>query len=77
MLDSFLSHPQMPYYSSILPWFFFVKGAPCALRAKTKRNQSQEREATLLGSYILETDGKVGAWGLKHPLINHATPFAN
>ena len=32
-----LSHPQMPYYSSILP-LGLVNGAPCALIAKTKSN---------------------------------------
>ena len=37
----------MPYYPSILA-SGFVNGAPCALVAKTKSNQSQGREATLL-----------------------------
>ena len=37
----------MPYCSSILP-SVFVGGVPCALMAKTKLNQSQEREATLV-----------------------------
>jgi hypothetical protein len=36
MLGSFLSHPQMPYYSPILP-SVFVNGAPRALVAKTKK----------------------------------------
>ena len=44
MLDKFLSHPQMPQYSSILP-SVFVNEAPRALIDKTKSNQSQEREA--------------------------------
>ena len=42
-----LSHPQMPYHSSILPPDF-VNEAPPALIAKTKSNQSQGQEATLL-----------------------------
>ena len=42
-----MSLPQMPYYSSILP-SVFVDGAPCVFIAKTKSNPSQEREATLL-----------------------------
>ena len=37
----------MPYYSPILP-LVFVNEAPRALIAKTKSNQSQGREATLL-----------------------------
>jgi hypothetical protein len=37
----------MPYYSSILP-SVFVDEAPRALIAKTKSNQSQGREVTLL-----------------------------
>ena len=37
----------MPYYSPILP-LVFVNGAPRALIAKTKSNQSQGREATPL-----------------------------
>ena len=37
----------MPYYSYVLS-SVFVFGAPRALIAKTKRNQSQEWEATLL-----------------------------
>ena len=37
----------MPYNSSILP-SVFVNEAPGALMAKTKSNQSQGREATLL-----------------------------
>ena len=37
----------MPYYSSILP-SVLVYRAHCALIAKTKSNQSQERKATLL-----------------------------
>ena len=36
MLDIFLSHPQIPYYSSILP-SVFVNEAPRALVAKTKK----------------------------------------
>ena len=54
----FLSHPQTPCYSTILP-SIFVDGAPRALVAKTKGNQSQERETTLLE--VLCTDGMVGA----------------
>ena len=53
--------PQMPYYSFILP-SVFVNGAPRALIAQTKSNQSQRREG--LGSYILasilRTDGREG-----------------
>ena len=41
-----IPHPQLPYYSSILP-SVFVNGAPCALIAKTKSNQSQGQEVTL------------------------------
>ena len=37
----------MPYYSPILP-SVFVNGAPSGLIAKTKSNQSQGWEATLL-----------------------------
>ena len=37
----------MPHCSCILP-SIFVNEAPCALIAKIKSNQSQEREATLL-----------------------------
>jgi hypothetical protein len=36
-VGSFLSHPQMPYYSPILPSAVFVNGAPRALIAKTKK----------------------------------------
>ena len=36
MLGSFCPHPQMPYYSPILP-SVFVNGAPHALIAKTKK----------------------------------------
>ena len=39
--------PKTPYYSSILT-SVFVNEAPRALIAKTKSNQSQGREATLL-----------------------------
>ena len=46
-VGQFLSHPQMPYYSSILP-SVFVDEAPRVLIAETKSNQSQDREATLL-----------------------------
>ena len=52
----FLSHPQMPYHSSIFP-SVFVNGAPRALIAKTISNQSQGWETTLLKvlhSYILK-----------------------
>ena len=37
----------MPHYESILP-LVFVNGAPRALIVKTKSNQSQEQEATIL-----------------------------
>ena len=43
----FLSHPQTPYYSFILP-SVFVNEDPRALIAKTKSNLSQGRETTLL-----------------------------
>ena len=48
-------------------WFFFVNGAPRALKAKTnKSDQSGERETTLLEvlhSCLMSigTDGRVGA----------------
>jgi hypothetical protein len=76
-----LSHPQMPYYSFILP-SVFVNEAPRALTTKTKSNQSQGREATLSKSptffaLYLGTDGRVGACGLKPPLLNHVVSFAN
>ena len=45
-VGQFLSYPQMPYYSCILP-SVFVNGAPHALVAKIESNQSQEWEATL------------------------------
>ena len=47
MLDSFLCHPQMPYFSFILP-SVIVNEVPCGLIAKTKSNQPQGREVTLL-----------------------------
>jgi hypothetical protein len=47
MLDSFLSHPQMPYYSPMLP-AVFVDEAPSDLIVETKSNQSKGWEATLL-----------------------------
>jgi hypothetical protein len=54
----------MPYYPYASP-SVFVNGVPPALIAKTKSNQSQERDATLSRSYILalclSTDGRVGA----------------
>jgi hypothetical protein len=46
-VELFLSHPQMPYCSPIVP-SVFVNGAPRALIVQTKSNQSQGREATLL-----------------------------
>ena len=56
----------MPYYSSILP-SVFVNGAPHALVANNKHNQSQEQEVTLLEvlhlASCLGTDGRVGAGG--------------
>jgi hypothetical protein len=47
MLITFLSHPQMSYYSSIL-LLVFVTGAPRALVTKIKSNPSQGLEVTLL-----------------------------
>ena len=70
----------MPCFSPILP-SVFIDGAPRALVAKTKSNQSQGWEASLLkvplSALCLGTDGRVGAWGLKPPLLSHATSFAN
>jgi hypothetical protein len=53
MLDSFLSHVQMPCYSCILP-SLFVNGAPHALVAKTKRNSiTRARGDTFKGPTFL------------------------
>jgi hypothetical protein len=60
---------------------FFVKGAPRALIAKIKSNQSQGREVILLkvlhSSSCLGIDRRVGAQGLNSPLVNHAMSFVN
>jgi hypothetical protein len=69
----------MPYYSPILP-SVFVNEAPRALIAKTKSNQSQGREATLLKvlySCLMSMGGSVLEAKRKPPLLNHATSFAN
>ena len=47
MLDSLLSHPQMPCQSSTVS-LVFVNGAPGAFITKTKSKQSQGPEATLV-----------------------------
>ena len=49
MLGSYLSQPQMPYDSSIVP-SIFVDRAPRDLIAKTKSNQSQGHKLTLFKS---------------------------
>ena len=62
MLDSFCPIPKC--ITTHLTINFFVNGAPCALIVKTKSNQLQGLEATLLkvlhSSSSLGTDGKVG-----------------
>ena len=80
MLESFCPIPKMPFLSSIIPTVF-VNGVPRALVAKTKSNQSQEWEATILevlcSCFMSRYRWEGRAWGLKPPLLSHAKSFAN
>ena len=66
----FMSHPQMPYYSSILP-SVIVNRAPHTLLAKIKSNHSQGtggdtfESPTFLSHVQVPTGGRVGAGDLK------------
>ena len=66
----------MPYYSPILP-LVFVDEAPRALIAKTNKQPITRAGGDTFKSLMLGSDGRVGARGLKPPLLSHATSFAN
>jgi hypothetical protein len=64
-VGKFLSHPQMPYYSPILP-SVIVNEAPRALIAKTKKQPITRAGGNTLKSHVFlphvfGTDGRVGA----------------
>jgi hypothetical protein len=61
----FLSHPQMPYYSPILPSVFFVNGALCALIAKTKKQPITRAGGDTFKSPILLPHVQVPMGGFK------------
>ena len=59
----------------------FVNEAPRALIAKTKatnhNNMRQHFQRYYILASCLGTDGRVGAFSLKPPLLSYATLFAN
>ena len=87
MLDSFFYPISKCLATHLFDHRFFVvvvvNGAPRALIAKTKNNQSQVLKPinTFKRSYILAscvgTNGRAGAQDLKPPLLNHATSYVN
>ena len=81
MLDSFCPIPKclsthLSYHRFLVIELLIVP-SQLRLRPTNHKDMRQHFQRSYILASCLGTDGRIGAWGLKPPLLNHATLFAN